>query len=194
LTQRVESLVQTANRLVPLRYVLSKFNIYVPEFTHSKSVKARCPYADMYHLDGDASKSMRVYSETNTGNCFMGCGTMTPVSVYAKLREISYRLAAFDLLEQIGHKPKTFEEKWQEAIDPPIILDRTVYRDSLMEYCYSINPRNWGIVQYNNTITRVITKLYEILDKATSDKEALKWLEVAKQYIHKVMEEEKLNA
>lgn len=178
--RKSESVVETANRLVKLSLVLSWEGIYVPEFDYAKSVKLRCPYADMYHLDGDAGRSMRLYPETNTGNCFMGCGTLTPVSVHAKLHDLSYKVAAHEILEKIGHKPKTFWEKWEEALTPPTVFNREAYRESLTEYCFRESRGHWNIVQYKDSVSSTFTKTLEVLDTASSDEEALEWLSKVK--------------
>lgn len=178
--QKSESLVETANRLVQLRLVLSWEGIQVPEFDYAKSVKTRCPYADMFHLDADAGKSMRLYPETNTGNCFMGCGTLTPVSVYAKLHDLPYKVAAHEILERIGHKPKTFWEKWEEATVPPVTFNREAYRDSLTEYCFRESHGHWNTLQYRDTVSSAFTKTLEVLDSAASDDEAREWLDKVK--------------
>ncbi len=188
--QKSESLVETANRLVPLRLVLEWTGIYVPDFSYAKSVKTRCPFADMFHLDVDSSKSMRIYPESNTGNCFMGCGTLTPVSVHAKLNDLAYREAAFDLLERIGHKPKSFNEKWQEAMDPPEVLIREAYRDSLIEYCRMSSEGSWMELQYKSSITFALTRSLDVLDKASSKQEAHEWLESAKMYMEPIVKDE----
>lgn len=190
--QKSESLVETANRLVPLRLVLEWTGIYVPDFSYAKSMKTRCPYADMYHLTVDASKSMRIYPESNTGHCFMGCGTLTPVNVHARLNDLSYKEAALDLLMRIGHKPKTFSEKWQEAINPPEILNKEVCRDALLEYCLMVSGDNWAKIQYRNAIAAALTKTLVVLDMASSKEDACKWLESSKIYMYTIVRDELL--
>lgn len=182
--QSDETPVDIANRLVPLRKVLELTNIYVTEFTHGKSVKARCPYADMYHLNEDASKSMRVYSDTNTGFCYMGCGVLTPVSVHARLNDLSFKEAAFELLDLIGHKLKTLEEKWEEAAAPALSFSREGYRDALLERCIS-RTSNWTVLQYRDSIVASLSVLLEILDKADNDTQADSWLDTATKVMFK---------
>lgn len=144
----------------------------------------------MYHLDENSAKSMRLYPDTNTGNCFMGCGTLTPVSVYAKLNDLSYRTAAYDLLEKIGHKPKTFIEKWKEASDPSIEFSREVYRDSLTEYCLRVSRGNWSALQYKDSVSSTFTRTLEVLDKASSAEEAKEWLNKVKPIMSSVIGKE----
>jgi hypothetical protein len=180
LLAKSESLVETANRLVLLSTVLEWSGIQVPEFSYAKSVKTRCPYADMYHLNASASKSMRLYPETNTGNCFSGCGTLTPVSVFAKLNDLPYRSSAHELLTRIGYKPKTFWEKWQEAVEPLVVLDREAYRDSLIEYCARESKGSWSTIQYTDEVSATFTRSLAVLDAACSDEDAVRWLFKAK--------------
>lgn len=189
MTQKIETDVQKANRLVRLTDVLSQFGVYVPD-SSGRSVKARCPYADMYHLDNEAGKSMRVYADTNTGNCFMGCGTLTPVSVYASLKELSYRVAAKELLDQAGYKPKSFKELWEESLNPTEEVDKTSYRDALMEYCYCITPLKWGSLQYESSVSETMTKLLDILDRAESETQAEIWFAKAKERMQAIIREE----
>jgi hypothetical protein len=187
---RDESPIEIANRIVPLRLVLEWTNIRISEFTHGKSVKARCPYADMYHLTEDASKSMRVYSDTNTGYCYMGCGVLTPVSVYAKLNDLSYRSSAYELLEKVGHKFKSFEEKWNLAITPTVDLNLDSYRNALATYC----DMWWGSshdLRYRERVVQAFSQSLEALNKAASETEADQWLEVAKEGMRKLIEKEK---
>lgn len=165
-------------------------NIYVSEFTYGKSIKARCPFADIYHLTEDAGKSMRVYSDTNTGFCYMGCGVLKPVSVYAKLNGVSYNEAAKFLLELVGHKLKTFDEKWQDAISEDASLNLEGYREALDELCFQHAHGQWGSLKYETSISSSFAQLLNILSKAQSYDDADKWLEVAKQHMFNQIDKE----
>jgi hypothetical protein len=189
LAPRPESDIQLANRIVPLTLVLSWNGIYVPEFTYGRSVKARCPYADMYHLDSEASKSMRVYSDTNTGNCFMGCGTITPVSVFARMNDLPYREAAKELLSRVGHRRKTFQEEWNEAVDPEDVFSSSSYRDALLEFCWSKSKGQWSSMQYDARISSALSNTLTILDLADSSEAAKKWLHSSKIYMYGIIRE-----
>lgn len=175
-----ESIIDTANKIVPLRIVLGMTNIYVSEFTYGKSIKARCPYADIYHLTEDAGKSMRVYSDTNTAFCYMGCGVLTPVSVYAKLNGVSYKESAKFLLEKVGHKLKTFDEKWQDAVAGFEPLNLQGYREALTEMCIFHSEGEWGTLKYAPGVSAAFSKLLTVLDKATSYEDADRWLDKAR--------------
>lgn len=166
-------------------------NIYVSEFTYGKSIKARCPYADIYHLTEDAGKSMRVYSDTNTGFCYMGCGVLTPVSVYAKLNGMSYKDAAKFLLEKVGHKLKTFDEKWADAVSDYGPVNLQGYREALDEICFQYSNGDWVSMKYSSSISSSFSQLLSILDKAQSYDDADKWLGVAKQFMIKQIDKEK---
>jgi hypothetical protein len=185
-----ESIVDIANRIVPFRKVLGMTNIYVSEFTYGKSIKARCPFADIYHLTEDAGKSMRVYSDTNTGFCYMGCGVLKPVSVYAKLNGVSYNVAAKFLLETVGHKLKTFDEKWQDAVSEDRPLNLEGYREALDEICFHHSQGQWGSIKYATLVSSSFSQLLSILGKAKSYEEADKWLEVAKKHMFKQIDKE----
>lgn len=188
-----ESIIDTANRVVPFRVVLGMTNIYVSEFAYGKSIKARCPYADMYHLTEDAGKSMRVYSDTNTGFCYMGCGVLTPVAVYAKLNGISYRDSAKFLLEKVGHKLKTFEEKWQDALNDRGPVNLEGYREALDELCFQYTRYRWSSLKYTASISSSLSNLLNILDKAQSYDDADRWLEIAKRHMfHQIDKESSL--
>jgi hypothetical protein len=186
-----ESVVDIANRIVPLRIVLGMTNIYVSEFTYGKSIKTRCPFADIYHLTEDAGKSMRVYSDTNTAFCYMGCGVLTPVSVYAKLNGVPYKAAAKFLLEKVGHKLKTFDEKWADAVNGVEPLNLQGYRDALNEICTSYSKGEWSSLKYSPSVSSSFSKLLEILDKASSYEDADRWLATARQLMLKKIDEEK---
>lgn len=187
---RSESVVDTANRLVPFRVVLGMTNIYVPEFAYGKSFKTRCPYADIYHLTASASKSMRVYLDTNTGFCYRGCGILTPVAVYAKLNEISYTESARFLLESVGHKLKTFDEKWEEAVSGEEDVNLEGYRQALDEICLSYCKGRWGSLKYESSVSSSFSYLLSILSKAKSYEDADKWLTAAKAFMIKQIDRE----
>jgi hypothetical protein len=191
LTYQDESVIDLANKIVPLRIVLRMGNIYVSEFTYGKSIKARCPYADIYHLTEDAGKSMRVYSDTNTAFCYMGCGVLTPVSVYAKLNGVSYKQSALFLLEKVGHKLKTFDEKWEDAVNAVQPLNLEGYREALNEMCLFYTDGEWNSLKYSSSISSSFSKLLEILDKAQSYEDADRWLEAAKKFLFKQLDKEK---
>jgi hypothetical protein len=186
-----ESIIDIANKIVPLRIVLGMTNIYVSEFTYGKSIKARCPYADIYHLTEDAGKSMRVYSDTNTAFCYMGCGVLKPVSVYAKLNGVSYKDSAKFLLEKVGHKLKTFDEKWADAVSDTGPLKLEGYREALDEICLQHSQGQWGYLKYMSSISSSFSQLLSILDKAQSYDDADKWLDIAKQHMLKQIDREK---
>lgn len=189
LLQKPETRIQKANRLVPIIDVLGWVGVFVPEFS-TKSRKARCPYADMYHLDADANKSMRVYSDTNTANCFSGCGTLNPVSIFAKMNDLSFNSAAQQLLDKIGYKPKTSAERWNEAVNFTAPLNREAYRDSLMEYCFCAAPQKWDILQYSDSVSGPMGKFLEVLNRAESENDAKMWLEAAKTSMSTIIREE----
>lgn len=194
LLPRPESAIEIANRLVPLWKVLQLTSVHVPDFSHGKSVKARCPYADMYHLTEDASKSMRVYPESNTGYCYMGCGVLTPVSVHARINGISYKAAAFRLLDLVGHKLKTLDEKWNDAVRSEPVFNREGYRDALVEYCRFLSGSDWTLMQYEERITSRMSSAFLVLDKASSDEDAYRWLEAAKSVMKQAIDTEIGNA
>jgi hypothetical protein len=96
--------------------------------------------------------------------------------VYAKLHDLPYKVAAHEILERIGHKPKTFWEKWEEATTPPVVFNKEAYRDSLTEYCFRQSRGHWNTIQYQDVVSSTFTKTLEVLDQASSDEEAREWL------------------
>lgn len=177
-----ESLEEIANRLVPMRLVLEWTGIYVPEFSSGKSVKTRCPFADMFHLTKSAARSMRVYVDTNSGNCFSGCGVLRPVSIHARLNGFSYAVAASELLSRVGYAPKSFSEKWQDAVSYSLPVDLESYRESLLEYCRG-NISQWQSRQYEENISGGLSRLLAVLSAASSADDADRWLHTAKAFM-----------
>ena len=174
-----EPLEDTANRLVPMRLVLEWTGIYVPEFSSGKSVKTRCPFADMFHLTKSASRSMRVYGDTNSGNCFSGCGVLRPVSVHARLNGLPYTAAAAEILQRVGYKPKTFWETWEDAPSFALPVDLESSREALMEYCRGNIP-GWQSKQYEAGTSHALSRALTVLSAVSCTEEADRWLSAAK--------------
>lgn len=124
----------------------------------------------------------------------MGCGVLTPVAVHAKLSEMSYKAAAYSLLESQGHKFKTMTEKWAEYLNPVEDFSREGYREALVEFCSAYVGPDWSSRQYCASIASALGKALLVLDSASSVDQADRWLDLARSSMkHKIDKESEID-
>jgi hypothetical protein len=167
---------------------LESSGVRIP-YSEGKSIKGRCPFADVYHLTVDADLSMRVYSDTNSAYCFAGCGSLTPVFIYAKLNDLSYSKAAWSLLGFVGYKPKNLTEQWRELVSYSEPFDKLSYRQAFIEYC-NFTFDNWAELQYKGSVAGAVSKLFSVLEVVNTMDDANTWLSVSKAKIRVKVENE----
>lgn len=183
-----KSWIDQANDVVKISTLLTSFGIYVPESVNNGSTKkVHCPFG-IYHSDNGLSKAMRVYGANNTAYCF-SCGKRySPVTLAAAQWDCSWTNAAFRLLEDAGYKPKTWQERWQEAVAPPesIAVDTLSLAEALKVYCESIDNA-WKTTQLDGAAAEILNKCLELLPAVKTPDEAMQWLTTCKKVMRKVL-------
>jgi hypothetical protein len=175
------SWVDQANEKIKITDVLTNIGVFVPEtILNGGNKKIYCPFG-FYHSDGGTTKAMRVYVASNTAYCFSCSKRYSPVGLASAAWDTSWVNAALRLLEDSGYKPKTIEERWQEAtteiVTIPNLLDLA---EALKMYCSS-QDSNWTVSQLEDYIAEPLNKCLGLLNSVKSDEDAIKWLTACKQ-------------
>lgn len=148
--------------------------MHVPDFT-DRSVKTFCPFGEFYHADRGVEAAFRVYPEPNNAYCFGACGFFSPVSLYAAAQGISQGAAADSLLQQVGWKPPSLEERWAEALAATTTPDVLALAEALKAYCSRVIP-GWEFAQFEKPYSEVLDKCLSLLPRVSTDEDATAWL------------------
>lgn len=97
MTESTASLIRRANQ-IPLQLIL--------KLRSNKSHQIRCPFKER-HEHGDATKSARFYSETNSIHCFTEGKSWNPVALFCEKMGRSAREVAEVLLAKFGPEGAT---------------------------------------------------------------------------------------
>lgn len=187
--QRQKSWVDEANELIHIADVLTSLKVYVPEgIRNGGNKKVYCPFG-FYHSDRGTTKAMRVYAASNTAFCFSCSKRYSPVSLAAAAWDCSWQSAAFRLLEDIGYKPKTLQERWDEAIVPVYVKpDTDALAEALKMYCSGIS-KNWSELQLQDSVAVKFNKCLNLLNCVKTDEDAINWLTKCKIIMKNLLEE-----
>src|ERR1044072_7568207 len=113
---RQRSPVGLANEQVAITAACRQIGMDLPDdIGYGRSVKLRCPFGDLYHRDGGAEASFRVYPDSNSASCFNCATTYTPPRLLAQAWGITARAAAVELLERAGIKPVSLAHAWAQV-------------------------------------------------------------------------------
>lgn len=183
-----KSWIDQANELVRISTLLTSFGIYVPESVNNGgSKKVHCPFG-IYHSDNGLSKAMRVYGASNTAYCFSCSKRYSPVSLAAAQWDCSWVNAALRLLDEAGFKPKSWQERWEDAVAPPQIIDIDTLSlaEALKIYCSSIDA-SWNMTQLDGSAAEMLDKCLSLLPTVKTSTDAEKWLTTCKAVMRKVL-------
>jgi hypothetical protein len=186
---RQKSWIEQANEIVKISDVLTSIGVYVPDtIRNGGNKKIFCPFG-FYHSDGGTTKAMKIYTASNSAYCF-SCGKRyEPVTLAAAIWDISWVNAAFRLLEDAGFKPKSLEERWQDATtkleNKP---DLIALADALKMYCSAICP-TWQTQQLDDIVAMKLSKCLDLLNAVDSDEDAVKWLATTKIVMSNLLED-----
>jgi hypothetical protein len=175
------SWVDEANDKVLITSVLRITGVFVPDnIAEGGNKKIFCPFG-FYHSDHGLTKAMRVYTSSNTAWCFSCSKRYNPVSLAAAYWDVRWDTAALRLLEDIGYKQKTIEDRWREATSEITTSpDIVALADALKVYCASQDSL-WAINQLEGDIAVTLNKCLSLLDSVKTNEDATKWLTVTKQ-------------
>lgn len=187
---RQKSWIDQANEMVKITDVLTSFGVFVPSsIVNGGNKKIFCPFG-FYHSDGGTTKAMRVYLRSNSVYCFSCSKRYDPVALAAAKWDTSWVNAAFRLLEDAGFKPKTLEERWQEATtEVENTLDLIALADALKMYCSGISA-TWQTKQLDDTVAVRLSKCLDLLNAVKTDEDAAKWLNTTKLVMRNILEEQ----
>lgn len=180
------SVVSLANEHVSILLVCELIGMSVPSEVVGNSYKVYCPFGTWYHSDQGASKSFRIYPDSNTANCFAACGYFTPVWLAASARGHRPVETAVWLLDQIGYKPASQAQLWADVqhVEPePSISALSV---ALRTYCERIDP-GWGFHQYEPPTSHTFDRCLRLLDFVKSEDDAEEWLAAGKDVMRRIL-------
>lgn len=183
------SWITIANENITISEVLANLGIVVHSAQdRNVSKKIHCPFGQLYHSDSGLEKTMRVFKESNSAYCFRCNQSYDPVSLAAASWDTSRYDAALRLLEDSQFKPKSLEERWQDAVSNPTIeLDLLSLAEALKMYCSGITT-DWDMRQLDGEIAEKLNACLSLLRAVQTDTDAVKWLNVCKQVMQKVLE------
>lgn len=181
-------LVDLANSKVEIEIACSLVGVEFPDYSSGEinSGKLFCPFGAFYHSDGGAEPTARIYYERNSMTCFRGCGTFTPVSLVVKCTELSPYEAALVLLTKTGYKLPTVTEMWQEYLKGPSSIDKSELAEALKRYC-NRKSLDWKNDQFKPEIAEFLNKCFTLLDKVETEEQSVRWLEISKRLMDKVL-------
>lgn len=176
--------IPLANSKVSISFVLRQLGMPDPDYAAS-GAKSECPFGDVFHPDGQ--KSFRVYDDVGA-YCF-ACGQRwDAVSLYAQAKDLSPDDAAAELLEKVGYRKPTAEERFEFARVTPPEVDTHALSETLKIYCQRNYPL-WEVLQFDDKVARKFRQCVELLPSVHTAEETKTWLTVTKQAMSKVLEE-----
>lgn len=169
-------MVAVANEMVAITTACRFVGMHVPDdIDYGRSMKVRCPFGEVYHSDSGAEAAMRVYIETNSAFCFR-CGvSYSPVKLAAQAWDLSFKDAAVELLERIGHKPVSLADAWLHASTRDTAPDRTMLGEALKMFCARVAP-DWDDAQFDPAVAAKLTRCLALLDLVNTEDDARTWL------------------
>lgn len=170
-----------ADDIVSMSRVLRLIGMEEVEYA-SSGAKVMCPFASVYHPDGQ--KSFRVYDD-KSAYCY-ACGErFTPVSMYARARGMGSLEAAEDLLEVVGYVAPTAESRFEAALKEEDI-DRDSLAEALKTHCARNYP-GWEIDQFDDDVAAMLRKCLTLLPNVRSQEEVRMWMTAAKTAMNRVL-------
>lgn len=187
-----DQMVAKANEEVRIEDLLNDhWGIFVPR--DAQSWKAYCPLG-YEHRDGGLEKNFRVYSESNSCNCFALHGFMSPVMLWRTRVGGSFKDAALSLLTEyeIEFRTLSYQERFEtlqevseeKKIDPePLVQALKIFLRS--------HP-NYDVRQYDEDVLRVVNLLIgeaqELCSRSTIRKEEVElWYEAARSRLSRLL-------
>ncbi len=177
---RRPSPVTVANERVSISYACALIGLDLPGEVYGRSVKLRCPFAELYHSDGGAEASFRVYPESNHAYCFTCATAYSPVWLVAQAWGLTARAAAVELLERAGIKPVHLADAWAHAAQRATAPDAALLAEALKTYCARVHP-GWADAQFDPAVAGTLSACLALLDRVGDDVQAQQWLTGCKQ-------------
>ena len=177
------NVVELANNKVSIIHVLKLLDVRA-----DYGIKLYCPFGRMYHRDDGMSPAMRAYEETNTVNCFAGCGRFDSVSLYARAKGLEWRDAADELLDLIGYDKHDVVKRWERVANYIPEIDVENLSSALQIYCERI-AQDWDDDQFDPVVSVKLSRCLDLLDRVTTQEDAVLWLSTCKAVMSRVLSE-----
>lgn len=178
-------LVTKANEVVSIYHVCDKVGIEYATYMGDKA-KLYCPFGAITHMDGGEARAFRIYEDSNSAYCFACSQYYTPVKLYSDYSDLSEEDSAEELLNEVGWKEETFDERWDRLNAPGDVYDPSYLPEALHTYCTRLDP-DWVVTQMSEPYRSVVTLCVRASRAVTSAKQADQWLEAAKERMRKVI-------
>lgn len=180
------SLISKANEVVDIYKVCDLIDMDFSGY-YGSTAKLYCPFGNVVHIDGGSSKAFRIYSNTNSAYCFACSEYFSPVKLYATAKDVSYREAAEIILDLSGWVEETIESKW-ENLTKEVEYDTSSLPEVLDLFCSRLIP-SWSIERVETPYRENLAKCLEVIPKIKTQEQAIRWLEVSKSVMRKVINE-----
>ena len=179
-------LIELANERMGIVQACNHIGMGLPDYL-SSSMKVDCPFGSLYHLDGGASRSMRVYAETNSAWCFAGCGYFTPVRLIADDQDLSEEDAAQHILDITNYVPPDFESQWEALMAEVPVVNTASLAEALKVAC-SRMAAGWEDLQFSSEVSAKLTACFALLPHLRTPEQAQRWLDVSKFVMQSVLQ------
>lgn len=172
-------LIQLANARVTITAACNMIGMNVSDYA-AASMKVYCPFGELFHQDGGAERSMRIYPDTNSLYCFAGCGYFSPVKLIATDRGISEEQAADALLTETNYVPPDYESQWAALMGEKPTVNTTDLAEALKVACSRMTP-HWETLQFEEPVASKLSQCFDLLRKVVTEEDAGKWMTITKQ-------------
>jgi len=178
-------LLKTANERVSITAACNMIGMNVSDYA-AASMKVYCPFGEIFHQDGGMSKSMRIYTESNSAFCFAGCGYFDPVKLISTKRDIPEEAAAEALLEETGYVAPNYQDQWDALMSEKPVVNTADLAEALKVACSRMVP-NWEERQFDELVSHKLAQCLDLLRKVHTDDDATNWLDVTKKVMKATM-------
>lgn len=182
------SVIELADEKVSIAQVCAWVGVDLPDGHYGKSWKAYCPFGEFWHPDFGSSKSFRIYGDTNAAWCFAGCGRFGPTSLFAKFQGVSFKAAARELLDRVGYRPPSLEERWKQATEVEDTPNTLWLGVALKTYCERVAGPRWNLMQLDTEISGMLDKCLSLLELVKTSEDSIKWMKATKSAMNKALE------
>lgn len=179
-------LIHLANTEVDITRAFGMIDEHV-DYAASVSMKIYCPWGNISHADGGNTRSMRVYTSSNSAWCFAGCGYFDPVRLVADHFEFDRAEAAEWMLREIGYVHPDYESVWESLMQETPKVDTASLAAALKVACSRMHPQ-WESVQFEGPVLTDMDKCLRLLPKVHTSEEADRWLSVTKTLMRRTLE------
>lgn len=186
---RPRSVIALANEQVSIIYACQLIGMELPDDVGMRrSLKVTCPFGEIYHRDGGAEASFRIYPDSNSAYCFSCAVAYTPVRLVVAAWDGTPESVAVELLERAGLRPLSGAAAWTSAARYVPAPDATLLAEALKIFCARIDP-HWHRRQFDPPVAAVLSRCLALLDWVDTPAAAGQWLAGCKQVMTRTLTE-----